>query len=142
MSQDRLDHSCRLPVGTRDAVHVPFVVAAAAVEATTIDDRINGLKPGSYVKFLDDGYTKFVVCEKAEAQGVLNPFVDEISYYEPVVVMMMPGITSPVRHHFDIDPRLKDMERHWLEAELAQAKQEDPDCAGCWVIKNNRVIRM
>ena len=30
MTQERLDQSCRLPLGTRDAIHVPIVSAQLA----------------------------------------------------------------------------------------------------------------
>ena len=138
--QERLDQTCHLPIGTRDAIHVPFVVARLA-ESVSMEDRLAGLKPGSFVRFTDAEYTKFVICDKQLAHGILNPFVDEISYYEPVVVLLMPGITTPVRHRFDINPSLKESERQWLSARLEEAKEEDPDCAGCYEIRNNKIIR-
>ena len=137
MSQERLDKTCRLPVGTRDAVHVPIVAATVSRE---LDYHIP-LTPGAFVKFIDAEFTKFIPCNKDEAHGVLNPFIDEIRRYEPVIVMLLPGITSPVRHNFDINPQQKEIEAKFLEMELEEAKKDDPDCAGCWVVRNNRVVR-
>ncbi len=136
MSQERLDETCRLMTGTRDAVHVPIVAAV-------VDRSHKGeLTPGDFVKFTDAEFTKFLPCKKNEAHGILNPFIDEISRYEPVVVMLVPGITSPVRHNFDIDPKQQQIKTEMLKAELEEAKQSDPECAECWIISNNRIIRL
>ncbi len=136
----RLDYTCNLPMGTRDALHVPYVVARWDTP-NDIKERLAGLKPGSYVKFINTEYTKFVVCEKADAQGVVNPFIDEISCYDNVVVLLIPGITTPVRHNFDIKPELLQAEKEILELELRGAKNQDPGCAECYEIRNNEVVR-
>jgi len=135
----QLDQTCRIPVGTRDAVHVPFVVGRA--KDSSIQERIEGLKPGSFVKFVDDKFVEFALCTKEEAHGILNPFLDEITWYDAVVVFIMPGITTPVVHHFEIEPKLKELHQKMLELELEQRKESDPACAGCYEIKNNKVIR-
>lgn len=140
---ERLDNTCRLPVGTRDSVHVPFVVGRAEFPKE-LRDRMTlhkALQPGAYVKFIDDKYTKFVLCEKAEAHGVLNPFLDQISMWDPVVVFLLPGITTTTRHTFEIDPGMKDQVRTVLEAQLRRAQEEDPECAECYEIVNNQLIR-
>src|SRR5690348_13829805 len=130
MSQHRLDQTCRLPVGTRDACHVPYVVAQA--EHVPVEQRLmSKLEPRSYVKFVDKDYTRFVLCDKEEAHGVLNPMIDEICYYDPVVVLMLPGITTPVQHGFEIRPEMRDMERKLLDNELEECKKEDGECASC-----------
>jgi len=140
MSQERLDKTTRLMIGTRDAVHVPIAVAEVSREYCS-QNKIWTLNPGTYVKFVNDEFTKFEPCDKSEAHGVLNPFLDEISTYEPVIVLLNPGITTPVRHHFDIDLQQKARELSFLEIELEEVKEKDPDCAGCWVIRNNSIIR-
>jgi hypothetical protein len=139
MTQDRLDQDCCLPLGTRDAVHLPIVVATYKYGGPS---NRHELKPGEYVKFVDKDYIYFVPCEKEEAQGILNPFLDEITYFDPVVVFILPGITTAVRHAFEINPEMKTWEKQYLEKNLERAKQEDPACAGCYIIRNNDIIRM
>jgi len=134
----RLDQDCELPVGTRDACHVPFVVARKAYG----NPKDWELKPGEFVKFTNDKYTEFVTCTKEEAQGILNPFLDEISTFENVIVFMMPGITGPVQHEFEINPQVRLDEKEMLEVELEERKEQNPECADCYMIRNNRVIRM
>jgi len=131
----RLDQTCDITVGTRDAIHVPFVVGKLAPQEHT------DLTPGDFVKFIDDKFTYFKLALKEDAHGILNPFLDKISTYDAVVVLLFPGITSPVRHYFDIDPTIKEMHQALLEEELEIAKKADPDCAGCYRIRNNTVIR-
>lgn len=135
---NRLDQTCRLPVGTRDAVHVPIVVAKAKFD---INDRIFEFSPGAYVKFIDDEFTTFVTCEKDEAHGVMNPFLEKIYIFDPVIIMLLPGITGPVRHHFDIDPSRRELEKQFLQDELKASMEADPECAGCYHIRNNEVGR-
>lgn len=139
----RLDRKCRLEIGTRDAVHVPIVVGKLKYGTGNDFDIgfLSSLVPGAFVKFIDSEYEQFVMCDKAAAHGIVNPFLEEVAYYAPVVVFLFPGITTPVRHHFDIDPKLRVLEQSMLEAELAEAKADDPECAGCWSIRNNEVQR-
>ena len=131
-----LDQDCDLPAGTRDAIHVPFVVGKPVFQG------IQHIQPGSWVRFVDANFTEFVLCDKTDAHGIVNPFLDEISRYNDVVVLLIPGITSQVTHQFDIDPSLRDQRQAMLEAELAEVKEQDPGCADCWVIRNNCVVRM
>jgi hypothetical protein len=128
-----------LPVGTRDAVHVPFVVAI-------VDHKLNvgirlSIQPGQWVRFTDEKFTKVEPCEKEDAHGIIDPFIDEMSLYN-VRVLLRPGITSPVRHEFEIDPSRLQLERAMLAAEVEERKRNDPGCAECWRIQNRRVIRM
>jgi hypothetical protein len=99
------------------------------------------LKPGNWVRFTNNKYTEFEPCNKDEAHGILNPFLDEISTYDTVIVFLIPGITEPVRHTFDINPEKKKWEKEILDMEVEEARKNDPDCAGCWQIRNNEVIR-
>ena len=145
MSQDRLDHECSLPLGTRDAVHVPFVVAEDGrtnEEKLRVDEGGRSIKPGDYVRFLDSEFRKFTPCDQAEAQGIVNPFLERADIWHPVIVFLLPGLTGPVRHHFDIDVTAPGRERLYLESELEQAKREDPACADCYFIENGRLQRM
>lgn len=154
MSQERMDQRTRLPLGTRDAGHIPFVVGRYKESFHQVPEEERKayweqyyaerekFKPGCFVKFIDDKFIYFEVCEKAKAHGYVNPALDEISTYDNVLVFMLPGITEPVRHHFEIRPEKRDLERRLLEAELEQHKEEDPGCAECWTILNNEVVRM
>lgn len=137
----RLDQNCHIPLGTRDAVHVPFVVGRASWGKSSLQERMDGMKPGAFVRFVDEKFVEFVLCAKEEAHGIINPFLDEVSYYDSVVVMLIPGITTPVVHHFEINPKQKELEQQILQSELELAKESDPPCAGCYVIRNNEVIR-
>lgn len=127
--------------GETDALHVPFVVVEYR---PTIEEYRNNtlLKPGEWVK-LKEGNTKEVVrCSKEEAIGMIDPFLDEIDGYDKFVVLLVPGVTTETRHTFEIRPELKKLKREFLEAELEEHKKDDPECASCWQIKNNRIIRM
>lgn len=130
----RLDESCDLPVGTRDAVHCPFVVIQ------NHDWKLD-LKPGDWVRFKDDTFTTIEPCEKKDAHGLINPFINELSTFEGFVVFIVPGIATDVEHTFKINPDLKRIRQVLLEIELKQVQAEDEACAGCWEIRNNRVIR-
>ncbi len=142
MSKENLDESCTMAQGTRDAIHVPIIAARAAeVSLKEKSDNNFTLKPGSFVKFTNDKFNEFLVCDKAEAHGIINPFIDEVSYWDNVVIFLMPGITTAVRHQFEVDIKLKEQRQKLLEWELEASKQEDPECAGCYEIRNNRVIR-
>jgi hypothetical protein len=139
MSLERLDMTCKLELGTRDACHVPFIVGQ--LHRNPVNYHFQELKPGEFVKFVDEKFQKFVTCGKDEAHGILNPFIDEISMYESVVVFILPGITTSVRHTFNIDPKLKEYQKELLEEHLKASKEDDPNCAGCYEIRNNTIIR-
>lgn len=130
----RLDQTCKDAAGVRDAIHVPFVV---------VQQRgCNVLQPGDWVKFVNDDLTTVEPCSKKEAHGIVNPFIDKILAFNNIVILLVPGITTPVRHHFDIDTNMASFENSVLERELEQAKKEDPNCAECYVIVNKNVERM
>ncbi len=132
---DRLDHPCKLSPGERDAVHVPIVAGEFAGEWT------EDLRPGDWVKFTDDNFRAFVKCDKADAHGVVNPFLEIAQRYHPMVILLKPGITTPVRHNFQIVPAQPEYERMMLELELERVKEEDPACADCWYIENGVLER-
>ena len=143
-----LNKTCTVDISTRDAVHVPVVVGRLFHPKPTKDDSgkmifapLPNVEPGQWVKFIDSDFTDFTPCSKEEAHGMINPFIDYVPYYGAVVIILKPGITSPVRHNFDIDPAKADARKQYLEFELAQARKEDPGCADCWVIENDEVIR-
>ena len=135
----RIDQTTNLPLGTRDSSHMPWVVARIKY------DYKNGLpeiKPGAYVKFINPECTSFELTEnRAEAHGFINPCLEEIGIYDNVIVFLLPGITSPVRHYFEISLDKQKIEREILEEELKEIREADPNCGDCWVIRNNEIIR-
>lgn len=144
----QLNKTCDLDVGTRDAVHVPIVVGQLFHPKPVRDENgkmiftpLTEVKPGDWVKFVDDKFTEFVPCDKSEAHGMVNPFIDYVPFYGAIVVILKPGITSPVRHNFDIDPNIAEQRKHYLETMLKLKKANDPGCAECWIIQNDEVIR-
>jgi len=134
---ERLDQTTHLPLGTRDAVHVP-VIAGRFNYKTSFPE----LEPGSFVKFVDKDFTLFELCEKKDAHGFINPYLDEIYYFDNVLIFILPNITTPVRHYFEINLQQKTNEREVLEAELEEMKRNDESCAECYEIRNNEIIRM
>lgn len=90
-----------METGRRDAFHVPCILA----EACDI------LKAGEYVVFLDEELTRVEAADEryrgdAEtAHGAVDPFHpggDWICRGERVWVLLIPGTTSGLRHHFDV----------------------------------------
>ncbi len=140
---ERLDQTCHIEAGTRDAVHVPFIVVDFVTTDffDSLNDFLPRFKPGDWIRFLDAECDKFEKCEKKDAHGLINPFIDTISCCDSVVVFLRPGITGPVRHNFNIDFERSKFEQEVLQEELALAKAEDLECAECWHIENNRVTR-
>ncbi len=144
----RVDQTCNLPDGYRDSIHVPFVVAEMHHEA--YKDATKQVVPGQHVKFINvtddfeltEGRHYIVIpCAKEEAHGLANPFIDDISMYDRFMVMLFPGIAGETSHTFDIRLKGRIVERTILESQLAQQKTDDPACAGCWHIRNNRLER-
>lgn len=150
---ERMDKNTRLPLGTRDACHIPFVVGRLKDPPIPKDEEArkdyykqweeNRKKyvPGAWVKFTDDKFTYFELCEKVEAHGFINPLLETVSTYDNVIIWLMPDITEPVRHTFEICPNKRQTEKSLLEEELAEAQANDPECASCWDIVNGEVIR-
>lgn len=122
-------------LGERDAVHVPIVTCEA-------HDYKNLPAPSDWVRFTDDKFTTVVKCEKKDAHGIADPFLDEISAFQRFAVLIVPGVTTDVRHEFQIIPELRDAKRQALEFELEQIKLDDQACSDCWVIRNNNILRM
>lgn len=129
----------KLPVGTRDALHIPFVVVSY--------NNSNYLSPGDLVRFTDETCTKLEKTnfnqplERYQAHGMVNPFVDKLTCDENVVVFLLPGLTSPVRHTFEINVKERNQIAIELEKELEQEKENDPNCAQCWYVLNDMVTR-
>lgn len=130
----------KLPAGTRDALHVPFVVVSY--------DCNNPIIPGDLVRFTDETCTKLERVKRAnplhmyQAHGMVNPFTDIVPYEQNIVVFLLPGRTSPVRHTFDI--KVKERNRIAIELEngLELEKEQDPNCAECWQVVNDTITRM
>lgn len=124
-----------LLLGQKDAVHVPIVIARS-------QDYKQQLHPGDWVNFTDKKYTQFVVVDtKEEALGMIDPFLDEVSPYDNVVILLKPGITSPVRHEFEINPELLEETNKLLREELKELQEKDSGCSECWTIRNGSIIR-
>ena len=108
-----LDESVNeIPLGTKDAVHVPYIVVRGY-------DEVNA---GDWVRFTDSNQERVESCDKSEAIGIINPFMDSISYDEHFVVLLMPGITTPVHHQFEIDA---------TKYKYKNSGFDDYDCRNC-----------
>lgn len=90
-----------MATGRRDAFHVPCILAEAC-------DR---LKAGEYVVFQDEELTRIEAADEDGrggedmAHGVVDPFHpggDWISRGARVWVLLIPGTTSGLRHHFEV----------------------------------------
>jgi len=81
--------------GTKDAVHVPVVVA-----------YVNGspLKPGDSVRFTDNGFCEVIASNVEDRHGIVDPFAPESEYGDNdlVFVLVKPGLTQNLRHEYDI----------------------------------------
>jgi hypothetical protein len=155
MSAHTLGKECDLQIGTRDAIHVPIVIAkfyhhpypgSADKNSEAWKNYVSTInlepKPGDWVKFTDGKYDTITLCSKEEAHGMIDPFMDIIiSSYDPVAVLLFPGTTSPVCHSFQINPEKRFTERNLLKEELEAQQAADPACAECWDVANGRVFR-
>jgi hypothetical protein len=129
---ERLDQASSLSVGTRDAVHVPIIV---------INAKGNLLAPGMWIRFTNESCNDYEVCNRENAHGIINPFISKIRSYDSVVVFLVPGITTPVQHNFDIVWDKAKMEHVMLELELAEIIKNEPNCAECYYIENGSIQR-
>lgn len=128
----KINEECILPVGFRDACHVPFVVVEV--------DNYYDFRPGDWVRFKDTSMKTIEHCEHHKAHGVVNPFLE--TFYRKFLVMLMPDVNTPVRHVFDLDLVKLAEKEHRLTSELAEAvEQEAESCKDCWSIINNSVQR-
>lgn len=81
--------------GYRDAFHVVVVLSKLKSPYVT-------LVPGGFIRFIKPDLSEFVhVTNKYDSHGVVDPFVDPDSD-GPYWIIMKPGLTKNVRHHFDI----------------------------------------
>jgi hypothetical protein len=116
--------------GTKDAFHVPCVVAKAT----------ESLYPGCRVRFADNTL-QHVYRTTDEPHGIINPFlIDDVVKGEKVYVLLMPGMVDHVQHVFDVDIRLSQSEIS-LHQKLEEIRKNDPNCAGCWQIEDGKIIR-
>lgn len=130
--------------GTRDAVHVPIVIARFK-ESKDVKEQLKSmdeLKPGQWVKFVDDKYIDFVLSDQENGHGIVDPFLDDVGVWDDIRILLRPGITTPVRHQYEINPAMLKARKKLLDMELEEKKQEDPECADCWQIKNGDIVRM
>jgi hypothetical protein len=143
--QIRLDQNCKLKRGIKDAIHVPFIVARLDNNYGNDIDSImamsDKLKPGCYIKFTNYECTSFVPCEKDEAHGIINPFLDTVCFYDDVVILLVPSVVTKFSHDFDIDLTKQQLEKQKLTQELIQTIANDSECGNCWRIKNNEIVR-
>lgn len=141
--KNELGYDPNVPAGTRDAIHVPIVIGRLKENSFFIErlkDHEN-LKPGKWVKFVDNKYIEFELSDKENGHGIIDPFLDEVSVFDDIRILLRPGITSPVRHEYEINPEMLKFENELLQQEVEARKEEDPNCASCWQIKNRKVIR-
>ena len=85
-----LGQTDKLPLGTRDAVHVPYIVACA----------ICPVEPGDWVKFTTRSGTGVTKCSKEEADGIIDPFINGPITSDFFMVLIKPGKSGPVKHNF------------------------------------------
>jgi len=50
------------------------------------------MEPGSFVCFNSDG--QVVQCSAKDAEGVVNPFIEDINAYEEVIVFLLPDLNE------------------------------------------------
>lgn len=134
MSSINLGENTSLPAGTRDAVHCPIVIVSSKEYPVK-------LSPGDWVKFTDDKFTKVEKCEKRDADGIVDPFLETVDCYENFAIMLVPHTTQGLFHSFDINPAYRKAYQKSLQLELEDVRQNDPDCGDCWAIKNGKIIR-
>lgn len=137
--KNELGYDPRMPAGTRDAVHVPIVIGRLKRPLDVAKE--NSLQPGSWVKFVDNKYIEFELSDKENGHGIVDPFVDEIAFFGEIFILLRPGITTPVRHEYEIDPEMLKFQKELLQEELKNERESDPACADCWQIRNGSVIR-
>ncbi len=151
-----------LPEGTRDALHVPYVVCRMKEERfpeiilgeTETQEQKNErwrayykkkekdqCNPGDWVKFSNSTFSEVEKCTKEEAHGIVDPFLQVTSFFDRFIVLLVPGMTSEPLHSFEINPDFLKLKKEMLEYDLKQSKEEDSDCAECYEIRNNRIIR-
>lgn len=127
-------------MGRRDAFHVPAILVAS--------DQGIPLMPGDPVVFTDVTYTRVRKCERDQTpQAIVDPFVTIIpAKYTSTLfwVLMMPGTTSNLTHHFDIEqplPSLADLYddddvydscRGCFDDEPVDEEYDDDGCKGCY----------
>lgn len=115
-------------LGTRDAFHVPVIVARS--------DR--PVEPGVWVRFLNKEATEVEPCAKNESHGMVDPFrEDPYISHGPFLVLLNPGLVQSVRHTFDVGF----IQPTELDNQLVQQRKEDPMCAECWVIEDGELVR-
>lgn len=113
-----------LPVGSKDALHVPIVVAEAK----------QTLRVGERVVFKDNDLKEVWPVVGEDYHGIVNPFMGNDAYAgEKVYILVKPGLVEQVFHVFDLDVKASlKMKRAYEELERLQ--EEDPGCAGCYDI--------
>ena len=126
MSNKLGNHDFDAIVGTRDAFHVPIVV-------TVCSAAIHG---GDWVRFVSEEGKEVERCERSQSHGIADPFIHRIAPGLPFYVLLSPGMVKSVRHTFDLD-----FKRSALERQLEEQQEADPDCAECWAIDGDQLIR-
>ncbi|MHA1943809.1 MAG: hypothetical protein ACW96M_05375 [Candidatus Thorarchaeota archaeon] len=124
--------------GLRDAFHAPAILCQINIDnCRTCPDDVK------FVRFTDEECTEVAPCEREQAHGVVDPFV-ELEWYmdnKLVWVLLKPGIVTNLYHAFEMELEPMSDEEKSLRAELKQRREEDPNCAECWQIEGGRVIR-
>jgi|HubBroStandDraft_1064217.scaffolds.fasta_scaffold232710_1 hypothetical protein len=117
-------------VGTRDAFHVPAILAWSEDDVT----------PGASVRFVDAQLTKVERCHPNDKEGIVDPFTSRYGLYSGTVfwVLLVPGCADNLRHVFNvkrIEPKHKPRPKDDYEyAEQLAKENDEPQCAGCYTI--------
>lgn len=111
-------------IGFRDAFHVPAVAVVSR----------ENLKPGTFVRFVDNEMTEVRSVEGAEIfHGIVDPFVDCL--IEPGVVfyvLVHPDMSKNLRHDFTIDMESAKTQRVWTEQDEEDDEWLNDSCRGCY----------
>lgn len=105
-------------IGRRDAFHV------ACALCTWSEDHEGHPEPGARVRFTGDAISEVRLAKPGEsAHGILDPFLDEHPkpYDQMFWVLLMPGLASAPRHHFDVSIE--------VEGDMRKGQWDCRDCA-------------
>ena len=121
--------------GKRDALHAPVVVVVCSAR----------ILPGTKLKLIDDKTVRETESWKV-ADGIADPFLQEpIPPHTAFLMMLKPGMTSNLRHNFDIKGVGSSSDKEdidtlhdtiaRLQSQLTDLESEvdyDDGCRGCY----------
>lgn len=77
-----LRRTCKLPYNQMGEISLNYIVSRCEYD----------MEPGSYVYFTVDG--RVAQCSAKDAEGVVNPFIQDIRAGEEVIVFLFPELTK------------------------------------------------